>query len=180
MILCWKMVDCSFWWSQDLLHESPFKSSLLSIPEKDSVHLGLKKSCIFRCFSDRNISFFFCEPKQPWVTWHHWGWCMSSFAFYDSTFILTKRDMCVVWGPHVNIPSELSLLRVCTFTLAYVCAYACAGCGGCVTMWSTYATLKCASWWSLPWAASPWQLRTPCKPTHHATTWVGLTSRLHK
>lgn len=50
------------------------------------------------------------------------------------------------------------------------------GCDGCVTTWSTYATSKCASWSSLPWAASLWQPRTPCKPTRHATTWVTLTS----
>lgn len=75
---------------------------------------------------------------------------------------------------------------MCTFASVSVCVYTCmcvcvlTGCGGCVTMWSTYATLKCASWWSLLWAASPWQPRTPCKPTHRATMWVRLTCRLHK
>lgn len=44
-------------------------------------------------------------------------------------------------------------------------------------MWSTSAILKCASWWSSPWAASPWQLKTPSRPTQRATTWAEPTCR---
>ncbi len=159
-------------------------------------------SSAFSLVSYRNrLSFFYiliplkhtANPGDP-------SSCGTPHAYMSSSVHYFDREVyaCCPWpimeGHHLNIPSELSLPYTLHCTLCvlfpfvylrvYVCVCVCVcvltGCGGCVTTWSTYATLKCASWWSLPWAASLWQPRTPCKQTHRATTWVRLTSRLHK
>lgn len=64
--------------------------------------------------------------------------------------ILTRRDAHFVLGLLWEDVTRVDLvLSLCTFALASVSVYVCvcglAGCDGCVTTWSTYATLKCAS-----------------------------------